>query len=64
MMMQALGMAAAKLSKDISEMAAGIDYEDAVVNYDMRNHRSSGISRGFMDGYGRIYFIKVKQNTV
>lgn len=61
-MMQALGMAAAQLSKDISEMLAGEDYEDAVLNYDVRTHRSSGISRGFMDRQGgRMYVLKVKR---
>ncbi|MGE5172221.1 MAG: hypothetical protein ACM3MD_00130 [Betaproteobacteria bacterium] len=60
-MMQALGLAAEKLSKDLSEMIAGEDYEDAVLNYDVRTHRSTGISKGFMDGYGRLYIIKVKR---
>lgn len=61
-MMQALAMAAVKLSKDVSEMVAGEDYEDAVLNYDLRTHRSSGISRGFMDGHhGRMYVLKVKR---
>jgi hypothetical protein len=60
-MMQALALAAEKLGKDMADMLAGEDYEDAVLNYDMRTHRSSGISRGFMDGSGRMYFLKVKQ---
>jgi hypothetical protein len=61
-MMQALGLAAARLSRDMSELVAGEDYEDAVLNYDMRTHRSSGISRGFMDGHGgRLYMLKVKK---
>ncbi len=60
-MMQALGLAAEKLSKDLSEMIAGEDYEDAVLNYDVRTHRSTGISKGFMDGYGRLYILKVKK---
>lgn len=60
-MMQALGLAAEKLSKDLTELVPGEDYEDAVLNYDARTHRSSGISRGFMDGYGRLYMVKVKK---
>jgi hypothetical protein len=60
-MMQALGIAAEKLSKDMSDLAAGEDYEDALLSYDWRTHRSPGISKGFMDGYGRLYIIKVKQ---
>ncbi len=60
-MMQALGIAAEKLSKDMSDLVAGEDYEDALLSYDWRTHRSPGISKGFMDGYGRLYIIKVKQ---
>jgi hypothetical protein len=60
-MMQALRLAAEKLGKDMTEMVAGEDYEDTILNYDVRVHRSSGISRGFMDHYGRLYFLKVKR---
>jgi hypothetical protein len=60
-MMQALGLAAERLSKDLTELVPGEDYEDAVVNYDVRTHRSTGISRGYMDGYGRLYMVKVKK---
>lgn len=58
-MMQALGIAADKLSKDISGMTAGEDYEDAVLSYDLKLHRSSGEPQGFMDGKARLYMIKV-----
>jgi hypothetical protein len=58
-MMQALGLAADKLSKDISDMAAGEDYEDAILSYDLKLHRSSGEPKGFMDGNARLYMIKV-----
>jgi hypothetical protein len=60
-MMQALGMAAQKLSKDLMDLVAGEDYDDAVLSYDWRTHRSPGESKGFMDGYGRLYVLKVKQ---
>jgi hypothetical protein len=60
-MTQALGIAAGKLSKDMSDLVEGEDYEDALLSYDWRTHRSPGISKGFMDGYGRLYIIKVKQ---
>ncbi len=60
-MMQALGVAAAKLSKDLSELIAGEDYEDAILSYDWRTHRSSGVSQGYMDGLGRLYIVKVKR---
>lgn len=58
-MMQALGLAADKLSKDMSDMAAGEDYEDAILSYDLKLHRSSGEPKGFMDGNARLYMIKV-----
>ncbi|HXY55925.1 MAG TPA: hypothetical protein VEM40_14780 [Nitrospirota bacterium] len=60
-MMQALGMAAVKLSKETSEMVAGQDYDDAILSYDWRTHRSPGPPRGFMDGHGRLYIIKIKR---
>ncbi len=60
-MMQVLGLAAEKLSKDMADMVPGEDYEDAVLNYDLRTHRSTGISRGFMDGRGRLYILNVKR---
>ncbi len=59
-MMQALGMAAEKLGRDMSELIAGRDYDDAILSYDVRIHRSTGISRGFRDGQGRMYVMKVK----
>lgn len=62
-MMQTLGLAAERLSKDISEMAGGLDYEDAVLNYDIRSHRSTGVSKGFMNGQGRLYIVKVKRRS-
>ncbi len=61
-MMQALGIAASLLSKDTADWIAGEDYDDVVVSYDWRTHRSPGVSKSFMDGYGRLYFIKVKKN--
>ncbi len=60
-MTQALGVAAAKLSKDLSEMIAGEDYEDAILSYDWRTHRSFGVSQGYMDRLGRLYIVKIKR---
>jgi len=62
-MMQALEIAATKLSKDMSEMVPGEDYDDAVLNYDVRTHRSAGMSKGYMDGHGRLYVIRVKRKA-
>ena len=59
-MVQALGMAAETLSKDISNMVAGEDYEDVILSYDWKRHRSSGEPQGVMDGQGRLYLVKVK----
>ena len=62
-MMQALELAARKLGRDMSELVAGEDYEDAVLTYDARTHRSTGPARGFMDGYGRLYMLKVVKKS-
>ena len=48
-MMQALGLAAQDLGKDSSEMIAGEDYDDTVLSYNWRTHRSTGEPKGFMD---------------
>lgn len=57
-MMQALDLVAARLSKDSSDMIAGVDYEDTVLSYNWRTHRSTGEAKSFMDGCGRLYVIK------
>ena len=58
-MAQALGLAAQELSKDISDLVSGEDYEDAILSYDWRTHRSTGEPRGVTDRYGRMYVLKV-----
>lgn len=58
-MMQALGIAADQLGKGVGDLATGEDYEDAVLSYDWRTHRSSGPVTGYRDGYGRLYVIRV-----
>ena len=60
-MLQALGLAAQELSKEASDMIAGEDYDDVILSYDWRRHRSSGEPRSFMDRHGRLYFLKVKK---
>jgi hypothetical protein len=59
-MVQALGIAAEALGKDLNEMTPGQDYEDAVLSYDWRTHRSSGIS-SHPGGSGSLYIIQVKK---
>ncbi len=58
-MMQGLQGAAEELGKDLATLASGEDYQDAILSYDLRTHRSSGVPQGFMDGNGRLYIIKV-----
>ncbi|HTF98998.1 MAG TPA: hypothetical protein VK654_00250 [Nitrospirota bacterium] len=60
-MMQTLELAANKLGREMTDMISGDDYEDAVLSYDVRTHRSTGVARGFTDGYGRMYVLKVKK---
>jgi hypothetical protein len=38
---------------------ADADYHDEILSYDWRTHSSIGISRGYMDRYGRLYVMKV-----
>jgi len=59
MMAQALVAAADMLKKEIRDLVPEEDYQDAVLSYDWRNHRSTGVSKGYMDGSGRLYIIKV-----
>ena len=59
-MMQALELAGRELSKEATSLVSGEDYDDAVLNYDLRTHRSTGESKGHMDGRGRLYMIKVR----
>jgi hypothetical protein len=61
-MAQALGIAADVLAKDVAELTGGEDYEDAVLSYNWRTHRSSGPSTGYLDGLGRLYILKPKKN--
>jgi len=60
-MMQALGLVAQELSKDASEMVVGEDYEDIILSYNWRTHRSSGEPKSVMDGQSRLYVIKVNK---
>jgi hypothetical protein len=59
-MMQALGLAAQELSKDACDMVPGMDYDEKVLSYNWRTHRSTGEPKSAMDGQGRLYVIKVK----
>ncbi len=63
MMAQALNMMADMLKKGVGDMNPDEDYQDAVLNYDWRTHRSTGVSKGFMDGSGRLYIFKVKKGS-
>jgi len=62
-MVQVLGMAAEALSKRMEELLPDEDYVDAILNYDWRTHRSYGVSAGYMDGYGRLYILRVNKKT-
>lgn len=58
-MMQGLQVAAEELGKDPATLVSGRDYQDEILSYDLRIHRSPGVPQGFMDGNGRLYIIKV-----
>lgn len=57
--MQALTLIAEEQAKEISEMVEGQDYEEMVLNYNWKTHRSTGEPKSFMDGSSRLYVIRV-----
>jgi hypothetical protein len=59
-MAQALVKAADMLGKKVSDLDPDGDYEDAVLSYDWRTHRSLGRVTGYMDGYGRLYLLRIR----
>jgi hypothetical protein len=63
-MAQALIMAADILGKNVSDLDPESDYEDAVLSYDWRTHRSTGKVTGYMDGYGRLYMMRVRSGSI
>lgn len=60
-MMQGLALAAEQLSKDVAELVAGEDYDEVILSYDWRTHRSTGEPRNIMDRSGRLYVVRVKK---
>lgn len=60
-MSQALVLAAEKLGKKVADLDSDADYDDDVMSYDWRTHRSLGKVSGFMDGYGRMYVLRIKK---
>lgn len=62
-MVQGLTLAAERLSKDSSVMVPGEDYDDVVLSYDWRTHRSAGEATGFADRNGRLYVIRIKKKS-
>jgi hypothetical protein len=60
-MMQALTLTAQDLAKEASEMVEGQDYDEKVLSYNWRTHRSSGEPKGLMDGQSRLYVIRARK---
>ena len=58
-MMQSLQLVAEELCRDLTTLVSGEDYEDEILSYDMRTHRSSGVPKSVMDGHGRLCILKV-----
>jgi hypothetical protein len=54
-MMQGLQIVAEELGRDLATLVSGEDYDDAILAYDWRTHRSSGVPKSFTDGHGRLY---------
>jgi hypothetical protein len=59
-MIQALELLGRELSKDISNLVLGLDYDDMILSYNWRLHRSAGEASVFGDGYGRLYIVKAR----
>ncbi len=53
-----------EMARSLTDLVPGEDYEDAILSYDWRTHRSPGISTGYMDGYGRLYVIRSKKTAI
>ncbi len=62
-MMQGLTLAAERLAKETGDLVAGEDYDDLVLSYDWRTHRSSGVAANFVDRSGRLYIIRIKKKS-
>ncbi len=60
-MVQALGMLAQRLGKNLESLIDGEDYEDCVLSYDVKQHQCLGPPRRYRDGYGRLYVIRCKK---
>lgn len=60
---QGLGIIADTLSMDMADMVEGEDYEEVILSYDIRTHRSAGVPKSFMDGSGRLYAVKAKKKN-
>jgi hypothetical protein len=58
-MMQSLQLVAEELGRDMTTLVSGVDYEDEILSYDLRTHRSSGVPKSVMDGHGRLCIVKV-----
>lgn len=58
-MMQSLQLVAEELGRDMATLVSGVDYEDEILSYDLRTHRSSGVPKSVMDGHGRLCIVKV-----
>jgi hypothetical protein len=58
-MMQSLQLVAEELGRDLETLVSGVDYEDEILSYDLRTHRSSGVPKSVMDGHGRLCIVKV-----
>ncbi|OGW29605.1 MAG: hypothetical protein A2X56_09365 [Nitrospirae bacterium GWC2_57_13] len=63
LMLQALTMMGEALSRGPFDLAQGVDYDEVILSYDWRMHRSLGEPEGYMDGHGRLYMFRERKNT-
>lgn len=60
-MVQGLRLVAEELGKTLEMLEDGEDYDDCVLCYDVKCHQCLGAAPRFLDGYGRLYVIRVKK---
>ena len=62
-MLKALTLVASSLSTDVTDLNCGEDYDEVILSYDWRTHRSSGASRRFGGGQGSLYIVKPRAKS-
>ncbi len=60
-MVSGLRMIAQDLGTEIALLDPDFDYEDAVLRYDVKQHRTLGSAGNIIDCFGRMYVIRIRR---